>query len=373
MFEYSRLLRLMLLARNCVGCARFGLRMATLALFAVLLGCAEPTETEPSAVGEPETSRAEPPRETTSPRTGSAAPRWVPPDVAPPYLEARITPNTDSRYVVVPLHQPDAALGGLPHTGTVRTHPERTVVYEYRGDLYKMVADPIYRDAAGNWTYPEDPVANDERLSTPACEGVMAGFASPDAVGYFWVDPDGELAYRCPYKDDEPALHYVDGPTVEMGEGAIRSLGTGSRALRQGGRWGETWGIDDQGEFTPIDRPQSWNNRVPGPFLADRDGFLVVFLNDHDDWGLDGLGTLFRVYYDGSVVEVGAYGRPPRSIRERALRTLAPGGDLYLVENLADETRVFRFTPDSPQPGELLLRIGDEDPWQVNSMVGWGY
>lgn len=338
MFEYLRLLRRMLPTRNRFGRARFGLRMATLATLTVLPGCAEPT-----------------------------------PNVAPPYLEARITPNTDSRRVVVPLLQPDAALGGLPSTGIVRAHPERTVVYKYLGDLYKLVADPVHRDAAGNWTYPEDPMANDQRLSTPACEGVMAGFSSPDAVGQFWVDPDGEVAYRCPYQDDQPALHYVDGPTVEMGEGAIRSLGTASRALRRGGRWGDTWGVDDRGEFTPIAWPRSRNNRVPGPFLADRDGFLVVFLNDLDDWGLDGLGTLFRVDYDGSVVELGTYGRPPGSFRERASRTLAPGGVLYLVERQADETRIFRFPPDSREPGEMVLRIVGEDPWRFGRMVGWGY
>ena len=299
-----------------------------------------------------------------------AAPAFRPPEASPPYLEARI--GSINRGVLVLLDNPDAIVGGLPDNTMTRVHPDGRVIYRRYGDLNVLVADPVFRDSRGEWTYPEDPAENDEWLATPACRGVMEGHRFPDAIGWFWIDPDGRIAYRCPYRDRDPPIHYVDGPTVEMGEGVIRSLGTESRALRLGGRWGETWGIDSRGEFVPIDKPKAWDRRGPGPFLADHEGFLAVLANKRDRWDTEGLGSLYRIYYDGASEEIGAYGRPEVSLMPNAVvLTLAPGGIIYAKAERSSEELVLRFSP-SQEPGRIVYRGIWNDPRDIDSVTRWG-
>jgi hypothetical protein len=346
-------------------------RLTSVALLVLLaasfLACSDSTEPASPEVAD---RNAEPAgTAATAPRPRAAAPRRQPADLSPPFLEARIP--AIYRSVLVPLHEPQMIAGGLPTDADIKLGPDGSVIYKSYGDLYQWVGDPAFRDSDGEWTFPEDPAANDEDLSTPACQGLREGFDNPDAIRFFWVDPDGRVAYTCPQQQEQVLLHYVDGPTVEMGKGVIYALGTESRTLGRGGRW-DDWGIDDQGTFIPVEtRGTPWARNEPGPILADRDGFLVAFINDGSSWDVDGLGTLHRLHYDGRVDQVGEYGPPAETVSggHRYL-TLAPGGDLYLVHSRSEEDLVFLFRSDFAEPGEIVYRAPNK-PWAVRWVSRW--
>lgn len=349
--------------------------LALMVLAAV--ACSEATETGGGGTG-PETRAEDGDRDRGGDRSQETS-TWRARDASPPFLEANIQSLGAGGDVLVALERPDSAVGALPTNSKVRVARDGRVVYEHHGDLYVMVADPVLRDPQGTWTYPEDPADNDKRLATPDCRGSQEGFSFPDAIGWFWIDPEGRIAYRCPRQLREPALHYVDGATEEMSEGQILSLGSQSRALLEGGPYGETWGIDDRGFFTPIDRPKSWRRLGAPILLADEDGFLAAFLNKQGAWDQDGLGTLFRIYYDGTVEDLGPYGSPEESLRAGQISvTLAPGGDLYVVHRRNEDDVVVRFRPSFGETGEVVYRVASgagtfyRDPWQPEAVVKWG-
>ncbi len=315
-----------------------------------------------------ETAPEDPGMATEVPKAGEGGSRWKPAEASPPFLEAHISAMNDK--VLVLLDQPETIIGALPTQADIKLSPDGRVVYRFYGDLHQLVADPVFQDSDGEWSYPEEPEANDEWLSTPACQGLMEGFDNPDAIRFFWIDPDGRVAYTCPHQQEEPLLHYVDGLSIEMGKGVIYVLGTESRTLGRGGRW-DDWGIDDQGTFIPVERTGTpWARNDPNLMLADRDGFLVVFLNKETSWDENGLGTLHRLHYDGRVEQVGEYGPPTENVSggHRYL-TLAPGGILYLVHSWREDV-VFRFDPDFADPGEVLYRAPNKRR-QITWVARW--
>ena len=252
--------------------------------------------------------------------------------------------------VVASVYEPENFAAGFPGGAqefAIRPTDGR-LVYQDGGDLKLFEPDEIAPGDGDWWQYDLRADRNDQLLDTRGCSARIM-----DVKGV-WADPDGNIAYRCAREELKPALHYVDGDTIQLrGDSMILALGTLGRAL--------TAGRADVG--MRIEGPSSTIKVDPGPHLrsyasrSDAEGFLVVVGSGEYRGGRERLGQLIRVAYDGTIAIEGLYGAWPRGFARASDFELAADRNLFAVTTGPDDVEagtVLRFRT-AAAPAEIVV------------------